>query len=208
MIGFSAGAMLTMATTLNSRRRQTRVHRQHLRPARRPWTSRPTRRRSSPRSPPTIRSLAAELRPDRKLAQGQAPRRVPLLRTRRTRLRHVPQGDHQHRLVRRLRQVARHARIFQAQNLAGFLRGQETVSEGPKGPPSATPSPAPAKARTTQAAARLDRSSTLRRQVPAITTAWLGRLAPCLGRYVTPRTRCHAVPCYERSRSTPSATRQ
>src|SRR5690606_804241 len=52
---------------------------------------------------------------DRELAEGRAPGGIPLLRARRPWLRHVPQGHHQHRLVRGLGELAEDARLPGAQ---------------------------------------------------------------------------------------------
>ena len=57
MVGFSAGAMLTMATTLDGQDAKPAFIGNIYGPLA-PWTSRPTRRRCSSRSPPTIRSSA------------------------------------------------------------------------------------------------------------------------------------------------------
>jgi dienelactone hydrolase len=117
MIGFSAGAMLTLATTL---------HGDDAKPAFIGLIYGPLSAVTPPAdAPPMFIALAADdpffanarLWPDRQLARGQAARRVPPVRARRPRVRHVSEDHHQHGLVRRLRPLARHARHAEAQSL-------------------------------------------------------------------------------------------
>src|SRR5205085_12043302 len=67
---------------------------------------------------------------DRKLAHGEAAGGIPFLRTRRARLRHVPEGNHEHRLVRCLRELDGHAWYAEARELKP-ARAVRTVT----GPP-------------------------------------------------------------------------
>jgi acetyl esterase/lipase len=93
MIGFSAGAMLTMATTVAGKEAKPAFIGNIYGPLRRPAD---VRRAGRGRS--VLRQW--RLWVDRQLARGQAAGRVPFVRTGRSRLRHVPEDDHQHRLVR------------------------------------------------------------------------------------------------------------
>jgi acetyl esterase/lipase len=109
MVGFSAGAMLTMATALAGATR-SRPSRRHLRAAR--------AGDGAADAPPLFVALAVDdplfansgFGLDRKLAAAKRPVEFHYLRAGRARLRDVPEGDHQHRLVRRVRALARDAR--------------------------------------------------------------------------------------------------
>src|SRR5690606_20501656 len=94
------------------RGRQAGLHRQHLR-ADLGGQRRAGRRAADVRRPGRRRRPVQQpgLRHRRELAEGGASGRVPLLRAGWPRLRHVPEGNHQHRLVRCLGELAADARL-------------------------------------------------------------------------------------------------